>query len=95
MEKAIVKDLVGEKVDRLYTGSGADILSLETCGEEALEVVDKSAGRASRARRRMVVKEARPFASGGRQRQANPKALSISCVRPRALLARRLRIPGP
>ena len=36
----------------------------ETCGEEALEVVDKSAGKASRPRLRMVVREARSFSSG-------------------------------
>ena len=64
-KKAIEKDLVAEKMDRiLFTVLSADISFtsgwFETLWRGSAGLVDGSAGRASWARRRLVVKEARP-----------------------------------
>ena len=94
-EKAIVKDLVVKKMDRiLYTNLGVDISfhvldGLRRCGEEALEVADDFGRKDFEGPwQRLVVKGNTPFCvlMGGKGK-VNPWALSISRVRPRALLA--------
>ena len=91
-EKAIVKDLVVEKMDRiLYTNLGVDISfrvldGLKRRGEEVLEVADV---RTLRPVARWVVKGNTHLCVLVGGEGSESQALSISRVRPRALLARR------